>query len=136
MKHIPKLVTLLLCLLLVACTDGKLKSSSSTSQVKNSEEISIYKMKSENEPTVLTKKDDRNTIKHAIKSAKKEPGIVNMADPQFKIHLGDESYFLWITNSNRLNGTIMNTEETHTIFSLSEQSSEELNEILIEYKLH
>ncbi len=135
MTQLPKLITLLICIFLVACTDGKLKSSNSNTQVKTSEQISIYKMEKETKQTVLTKKDDIKIIKKAINGANKQPGIVDMAEPQFKINLGEESYFLWITKSDKTKGTIMNAEDTHTIYSLSENSSKELNKILIEYKL-
>ena len=59
----------------------------------------------------------------AVENAKKEPGIVNMANPQYKFSIGEESYFLWITEDS---GTIMNRKDTHTIYSLSSSSVKEV----------
>lgn len=59
----------------------------------------------------------------AVENAKKEPGIVNMANPQYQFSIGKESYFLWITEDS---GTIMNRKDTHTIYSLSSSSVKEV----------
>lgn len=63
----------------------------------------------------------------AVSDSTKELGIVNMTNPQYKFTLGEESYFLWISEDN---GTIMNTKDTHTIYSLSNSSIKEVNEFV------
>ena len=63
----------------------------------------------------------------AVSDSKKEPGIVNMTNPQYKFSIGEESYLLWITEDS---GTIMNTKDTHTIYTLSSNSVQEIYEFV------
>jgi hypothetical protein len=98
---------------------------------KKSEEIIIFKLDKETKKIVISNKDAINTIKKALKSAIKQPGMVDMADPQYKINIGDEIYFLWLTRSDGTIGTIMNFKDTHTIYTLSEHTTKELKDILL-----
>ncbi|RXJ04393.1 hypothetical protein DS745_03135 [Anaerobacillus alkaliphilus] len=75
----------------------------------------------------LESKEGIELFAKAVATSKKEPGIVNMANPQYQFSLGEESYFLWITEKA---GTIMNTKDTHTIYSLSRSSVEEIYEFV------
>ena len=50
-----------------------------------------------------------------------------MDDPQYKVELGEETYFLWIHEES---GTIMNTKDTHTIYSLSDPSVKKVSELI------
>lgn len=99
---------------------------------KKSEEITIHHIDKDFEKIeLITDKSAINTIKNAIKGAIKQPGIVDMADPQYKINIGDEIYFLWLTRSDGTIGTIMNFKDTHTIYTLSEDMTKELKGILL-----
>lgn len=91
------------------------------------EKITIDSMGSKSETLVIEDAKTIEMIKEAVEKAEKQPGIVNMADPEFKIALGEETYFLWNSENS---GTIMNTEDTHTIYSLSENSVKHVNELL------
>ncbi|WP_226669660.1 hypothetical protein [Metabacillus litoralis] len=85
-------------------------------------------MESNNSETLVI--EDRKTIEmieEAVSNSEKQPGIVNMADPEFKIEIGEETYFLWVDAKS---GTIMNTKDTHTIYSLSVRSSKQINDII------
>lgn len=53
--------------------------------------------------------------------------ILFILNIRFKIEIGEETYFLWIDEKS---GTIMNTEDTHTIYSLSNNSIKQVNELL------
>jgi hypothetical protein len=101
----------------------------------NLEKVTIFDLENGSENVVLTDKEAIEIIKDAIKGANKQPGIVDMADPQYKINHGDEIYFLWLTSSDGTIGTIMNANDTHTIYTLSERSSDQLKELLVEYQL-
>jgi len=50
-----------------------------------------------------------------------------MADPEYKVELGDESYFLWVSEEY---GTIMNLNDTNTIYTLSKSSAKTIKELL------
>ena len=62
----------------------------------------------------------------AFNNAEKMPGKVDMADPEYKVEFGEESYFLWISEES---GTIMNLKDTHTIYTLSKSSAKTINEL-------
>jgi hypothetical protein len=98
----------------------------------NIEKVNVYKMKSFSviEEDSLVTFSDSKMIKDFVKAfntAKKVPGIVDMADPAYKIELGDKSYFLWITQES---GTIMNLNDTKTIYTLSKSSVKTIYELL------
>jgi hypothetical protein len=116
MKYIILLLSLML---LGACSNETL------------EEATIFDLVNGSEKVVLIDKASIEMIIDAINGAKKQPGIVDMADPQYKINLGEEIYFLWLTRSNEKIGTIMNAKDTHTIYTLSEWSTKQLNKLFI-----
>ena len=71
--------------------------------------------------------DEAVIFERAVKEAIKEPGIVNMTTPQFQFTIDEESYFLWISKES---GTIMNTNDTHTIYKISSSSFKEIYEFV------
>jgi hypothetical protein len=91
------------------------------------EKITFYPRESNSETLVIEDRETIEIIKEAVDNAEKQPGIVNMADPEFRIAMGEETYFLWIDEKS---GTIMDTEDTHTIYSLSFSSVNQINEII------
>jgi hypothetical protein len=91
------------------------------------EKITIFPMESNSEVLVIEDTETIDMIQEAVDNAEKQPGIVDMADPEYKIEIGEEIYFLWVDEKS---GTIMNTEDTHTIYSLSENSIKQVNELL------
>ena len=74
-------------------------------------------------PVVFRDSIDIKLFNEAVKTAVKEPGLANMSDPMYKVTVGDDSYFLWLINGQ---GTIMNAQDTHTIYSLQEHSTKAL----------
>lgn len=66
-------------------------------------------------------------LKEIIDHAEKQPGVVNMADPEFRMAVGEETYFLWIDEKS---GTIMNTKDANTIYSLPASSVNQINELI------
>ena len=102
---------------------------SGCSGIKKVSEVNVYEMESfsevkEGSIATFTGKNEIKQFKKAFSSAKKQPGIVDMADPQYKVELGEKSYFLWLSQEH---GTIMNVEDTNTIYSLKDNSVENLN---------
>lgn len=114
-------VILFFTLFIAGCSHGK------------SGEVKVYKMKSfsevnEDSIIVFTDSKDVNLLETAFNNAKKEPGVVNMVDPEYKVEIFDnDSYFLWI---NEEHGTIMNLKDTHTVYTLSEKSAKAIYELL------
>lgn len=77
--------------------------------------------------------EEIDIFKRALSNSQKEPGIINMANPQYQFNVDEESFFLWITKES---GTIMNTEDTHTIYSLSNSSVKEVFEFVQKGQSH
>lgn len=76
----------------------------------------------------LKGEEEIDIFKGAVSNSKKEPGIVNMAEkPQYQFSIGEETYFLWVTEES---GTIMNTKDTHTIYTLPNSSAKEVYEFV------
>jgi hypothetical protein len=91
------------------------------------EKITIYPLGNNAETLIIEDTETIEMIKEAVDNAEKQPGNVDMADPEFRIEIGEETYFLWIDEKY---GTIMNTKDTHTIYSLSDNSIREVNGLL------
>lgn len=105
------IVTLFMLLLVTGCTMDSL------------EEVHLYEMKSFAEMKVdslrvITDSEEIAMWHKAIKDSVKQLGIVNMADPEYRVELGEKAYFLWIGEEG---GTIMDMKETHTIYSLTQK---------------
>jgi hypothetical protein len=107
------------------------KALSKHQEGKKSEVIIVHKLDDEAKQIVIDGKSTIQTIKKAIKNAIKQPGVVDMADPHFKINIGDEIYFLWLTSSEGSIGALMNFKDTHTIYTLTETMTKELQDILL-----
>lgn len=91
------------------------------------EKITIEPMESHLETLVIEDTETIEMIEEAVSNSKEQPGIVNMEDPEFKIEIGEETYFLWIDEKS---GTFMNTKDTHTIYSLPVSSIKQINNII------
>jgi hypothetical protein len=105
------------------------KSESEQKEVKKETEmVEVQRLHQlENESTVtFADYTDISIFKEAVKTAVKEPGIANMSDPMYKVTVGKKSYFLWLINGH---GTIMNTKDTHTIYSLLDQPTKALEQL-------
>lgn len=99
--------------------------------IKEVKEVNIYEMESfsevkEDSLVTFTDKKAIKQFKKAFGSAKKQPGVVDMADPQYKVELGEKSFFLWL---NQDHGTIMDVEDTNTIYTLTSKSVKNVNNI-------
>ncbi|TQR17550.1 hypothetical protein [Psychrobacillus vulpis] len=105
--------------ILVGCSQEHKNKISEFSSESSSETVITTKVKS----LELIETEEKDIFTKAVSHSKKEPGIVNMTNPQYQFSIDDESYFLWITE---VSGTIMNTKDTHTIYSLSSSSVKEI----------
>lgn len=117
MKKISLLVLLVLVTLGIVGCQGE----------EAAEKITIYDL--QNSPGMLQIEDEEtiSDIEEAINTAMKMPGIVDMADPEYRIELGEQTYFLWL---DEVSGTIMNTVDTHTIYTLKDRHVPQLYEII------
>ncbi|MGE7767079.1 hypothetical protein [Peribacillus sp. NPDC096540] len=115
---------------LVGCSQEPKNEISETVAENGSEAQTEIETNSKTKMNDLELKDaeEIDIFKRAVSNSKKEPGIVNMVEePQYKFSIGEETYFLWITEES---GTIMNTKDTHTIYTLSSSSVKEVYEFV------
>ena len=82
--------------------------------------------------TVFEKDEVIETFKSIISGAIKEAGIVNMANPELYMDVvyeneNKQSFYLWIGEKGQ-KSTLMKTDDTHTIYTVSEG----MNDMVIE----
>lgn len=109
--------------------------SSACRAVEEVKTVSVYKMndfndRDEESEMLLTKPEDVSVFATAVDKAKRQPGIVNIAAPAFSFEMDGRTFYLWIGEEY---GTIMNTEDTHTIYSLPMQNAEDVYEVINRY---
>lgn len=95
--------------------------------------VSISKTKGNSE-TVLEDSSSIETLKSIISSAVKENGEVNMANPEFYMDVTYEneniqSFHLWIGEKGQ-KSTLMKTDDTHTIYTVSEEMNDKLIDLI------
>jgi len=117
LRKIYILTVLLIVLFLLGCTPNK---------VTIVEMESFWKAKQDTKKT-FTEQSIINDFTKAIKEAQKRDGIADVADPEYKIKLGADSYFLWLSEDS---GMIMFTNDKDTRYKLTDESTAKLNEIM------
>lgn len=66
---------------------------------------------------------DVKLFQKAVKTANKVPGIVNMGSANYKFKLGDDLYFMWLSEES---GSLMNAKDTHSLYAMTVGSSREI----------
>ena len=95
--------------------------------------VSISKLQSKN-VHVLDDEKSIETLRHALTSAVEEKGIANVGNPEFSakiVYTDDqtETYYLWLGKKEK-KSTFMHSENTHTIYTVSEEHTEELLDLI------
>ncbi|MBC5636536.1 hypothetical protein H8S33_06830 [Ornithinibacillus sp. BX22] len=95
--------------------------------------ISFSKAKNAS-PIVLEEAEKLEKLKQIISGAKKEKAIVNMANPNYYIEVIDTSnnkqhFHLWIGKEGQ-QSSLMNTDDTHTIYTVSEEMMDTVMELI------
>ena len=98
------------------------------------EMVNIYKMISfsiTEEDSLITYTDSSvvNIFIVAFNNAKRLPGIFDVANPEYKVELGDQTYFLWIHQDS---GSMMNSNDTNALYRLSNSSAKKIYGLLKE----
>lgn len=95
--------------------------------------VSISKSKG-NDTTIFNNDTSIETFNTIFTSAVKENGIVNMSNPEFYIDVvysndNKQSFHLWI-GKNGEKSTLMKTDDTHTIYTVSKDMADKLNDLI------
>ncbi|WP_143469686.1 hypothetical protein [Lentibacillus sediminis] len=81
--------------------------------------------------------DDEETLvvfENVISNAEKEPGVVNMIEPDFDLEItyadgSTQGYHLW-ANKEGQKSTLMNVEDTNTIYTVPEVVTNQLIDVI------
>ena len=95
--------------------------------------VAVSKTKGSNEIT-FDDKESLKAFKDIFSSAVKEPGIVNMANPEFYMDVvhdknNQQSLFLWIGEKGQ-KSTFMKAEDSNTIYTVPEEMTDKLIELI------
>ncbi|MFJ5769825.1 hypothetical protein [Psychrobacillus sp. NPDC093180] len=107
--------------------NGKLKFDGEITKV------SISKSKGSS-ATIFEDDGSIETFKSMISSAVKENGIAEMAKPEFYVDViyeneNKQSFYLWIGEKGE-KSTLMKTDDTHTIYTVSEEMTNKLIDLI------
>lgn len=118
---------LLLCiaiiLFLTGCSMGAVEDAD---EITINEMLSFWEVKPGSSVTI-TDAGDIEVLIEGIESAKKEPGMADVMDPEFELLIGDRKFYLWFIGE----GTVMDQEDTHTIYTLKNGVREQFEEIVL-----
>ncbi|MDW7650303.1 MAG: hypothetical protein SCK29_08910 [Bacillota bacterium] len=86
----------------------------------------------------FTEQDEIQPIVKAIETSTKIDGILDVTAPSFGLKLYDtndavKTYYLWVGQDTRYNGMIMDVEDTHTGYTLTEEAAEMLFTLIQRY---
>ena len=95
--------------------------------------VSISKLKG-NDTTVFNDDKSIETFNTIFTSTVKENGIVNMSNPEYYIDVvysndNKQSFHLWI-GENGEKSTLMKTDDTNTIYTVSEEMTDKLKDLI------
>lgn len=119
--------------LLLGCQSTKSSNDNKLLIDSTFKSVSISKPKGINEVT-FEDQDSLESFQSIFSSAGKEPGIVDMADPEFYLTVNydkgtHQDLYVWIGEKGQ-RSTFMKIEETHTIYAVSEEKTDQLIELV------
>lgn len=118
------LLSFILILFLSGCSMGQIEE---VDQIIINEMNSFSEVKADSSVTI-TNSDDIEILIKGIEKAKKQPGAADVMDPEFELLIGERKFFLWLIGE----GTVMDQEDTHTIYSLRNGVREKFEKIIKE----
>ncbi|TFE19795.1 hypothetical protein E2980_21975 [Cohnella luojiensis] len=98
------------------------------------DEVVVYRMIDFNSEGQYSKLvfTDREAIKaftYAVRFADKQPGIVDIAAPDYRFYLGGKGYYLWL-DERYAKGTLMKPPNTGTIYTIGKSTTSKLKKII------
>ncbi|MGD6830587.1 hypothetical protein ACQCT5_00400 [Sutcliffiella halmapala] len=122
------ITVLFLLFIIVGCSKSNFPS--------DLKQVEVYEMASFSETVdeslnTFTNKNEIGVFTNAFETAKRESGTADMADPQYKVILGDNTYYMWLPEeAGNMYGSFMDVTDTHTLYVLSRQYTDELVGVL------
>lgn len=81
------------------------------------EQMSSFNEVVPNSKREITQSSDARMIQRAVRTAKKLPGVVDVADPNYKVTIGENEYYLWLHEGEEL-GSMMKVTNTNNLYRL------------------
>lgn len=86
------------------------------------------------DPVVYKEANEIEILQETISSSIRQPGIVNMTDPEFYLKVvmadGDKQYLhLWLGGEGET-ASLMDADDTHTLYSVTPHMKEKITELL------
>lgn len=87
------------------------------------------------EPVVYVETVELELFRALFSSAEKEPGLVNMSDPEFYLTMvmedGEKHYLnLWLGGEGET-ASLMNSKDTHTVYAVTPDIKRRLSDIIL-----
>lgn len=87
------------------------------------------------EPIVYVETDELEIFRALFSSAEKEPGIVNMGNPEFYLKVvmedGEKHYLnLWLGGEGEM-ASLMDSKATHTVYAVTPDIKKKLSDIIL-----
>ncbi len=87
------------------------------------------------EPVVYVEAVELELFRNLFSSAEKEPGLVNMSDPEFYLTLlmedGEKHYLnLWLGGEGET-ASLMDSKDTHTVYAVTPDIKRKLSDIIL-----
>ncbi|MCM3609868.1 hypothetical protein M4S82_01310 [Planococcus sp. MERTA32b] len=118
------LLSLILLIFLSGCSMGHINE---VDQIIINEMNSFSEVKADSS-VKITNSDDMRVLIKGVEKAVKEPGVADVMDPEFELLIGERKFFLWLIGE----GTVMDQEDTHTIYTLRNGVREKIEKIIDE----
>lgn len=129
------LSVMFMSIILIGCQSNDIKGlpDENISKVSISKSSGFGKVNSEFF-TVYEDKETLDIFKNAISNAVKLEGIADMAEPEFDIKVvytdgNKQGYHLWVGEKGQ-KSTLMNVNDTYTIYSISEEITNQLIDLV------
>lgn len=120
MKKLVVFIVLILSLFLGACSAEKI-------QQVNVYETDSFSTVRKDPLLTITNTQEIEDLVRAFNKAKKVSGVVDVANPDYFVEAGEDSYFLWIEQDQ---GSIMHEDDSHTLYSFSKKSAKTVYELI------
>lgn len=133
-RFIGLLILTLLFMTLTACS-GTFGMNTSEATAVHVSEFKHFGSINQEESISFTDEEEIEVFVGAFNSATEETGAVDMPEGDYDVQIifedGDtKDFHLWIEDVGAGQGTIMSTEDTHKIYTLSRSNTESLKELL------
>lgn len=95
-------------------------------------EVKVYEMndfdqEKENSLKTFNKSTEIGAFEEEFNQMKKHDGVVDIVEPEYKVEIGNKTYFIWLSEDV---ATVMDADDTNTVYSLTKNATKSLNQLI------